>query len=326
VAILCLDCSDNYQLARAYVKFLRNGGLMFRDATPMRLGQVVALQCDLPRGQFQVISARVIRVLPGPLYGMELLPSPQRDAFMEVARQCAEELLPPRVGVHSGPQKVPMEEFEDTMLEVGEDAAAAALLLEEAGVPEDTIDWDKVLAEDVEQWGFEFSSEFAVDDSPDSPADEEDGEKFRQEATRVAGPGRARPEFYLPPGVDPRTLPDADKKRLAIGGDERARRMLAMDSDPEIHLWLLRNPQLTAAEVVNLASSSDLTDETVEFILTRRKWCLNLQVLHSLLYNPAVPFDVMDKMLRLLPDSILEQLFGTDDGDDAFWFSASEEE
>jgi len=92
-----VDYSDPEEFVNAYCSHLKHMGLLLPHPSPFTLLQSLDVQCRLPRGEVVTVSARVVGVLPGPVYTLELLRSPETDWLLGVGREyavtfCSEQL------------------------------------------------------------------------------------------------------------------------------------------------------------------------------------------------------------------------------------------
>ena len=98
------------------------------------------------------------------------------------------------------------------------------------------------------------------------------------------------------------------KKKLAISGDVEERRLLMADPDLSLHLWVLKNPGLTEAEVVVFAANPNLSPDALNFLLQNRRWGTSAAVATQLVNNPSTPPEAIPNLLTVLPQKILKAL------------------
>ena len=100
-----------------------------------------------------------------------------------------------------------------------------------------------------------------------------------------------------------RGLTRVEKLLLAAKADRIERTILAQDSDPQVLYSLLKNPRLTADEVIRIAKSPFLTFQTAESIVKSTQWFSNLEVRVALVHNAKTPPAFALRILPTLPES-----------------------
>jgi len=100
-----------------------------------------------------------------------------------------------------------------------------------------------------------------------------------------------------------RSLTRVEKLLLAAKADRVERAVLAQDSDPQVLYTLLKNPRLTADEVIRIAKSPFLTFQTAESIVKSTQWFSNLEVRVALVHNAKTPPAFALRILQTLPES-----------------------
>jgi hypothetical protein len=100
-----------------------------------------------------------------------------------------------------------------------------------------------------------------------------------------------------------RALSRMEKLLLAAKADRIERAILAQDSDPQVLYTLLKNPRLTADEVIRIAKSPFLTFQTAESIVKSTQWFSNLEVRVALVHNAKTPPAFALRILQTLPES-----------------------
>jgi hypothetical protein len=103
-------------------------------------------------------------------------------------------------------------------------------------------------------------------------------------------------------------LPVTEKMKIAIGGPRGARLLLARDPNKVIHMYLLKNPRISADEVAYLASQTQANIEALTEIAKNQAWMQNYQVVINLVRNPKTPSPLAIKLLDKLKPSDLRQL------------------
>lgn len=100
-----------------------------------------------------------------------------------------------------------------------------------------------------------------------------------------------------------RSLTRVEKLLLSAKADRVERAVLAQDSDPQVLYALLKNPRLTADEVIRIAKSPFLTFQTAEAIVKSNQWFSNLEVRVALVHNAKTPPAFALRILPTLPES-----------------------
>ncbi len=105
-----------------------------------------------------------------------------------------------------------------------------------------------------------------------------------------------------------RGMSQMEKILLAAKADRSERSVLLQDNDPRVLLSVLRNPRLTAEEVVRLAKSAYLNYQIAEVIMKTSQWMAGLDVRLALIHNPKTPQPFALRILPTLPDSEVRAL------------------
>lgn len=100
-----------------------------------------------------------------------------------------------------------------------------------------------------------------------------------------------------------RGLSRTEKLLLSAKAGRIERAILAQDSDPMVLYTLLKNPRLTADEVIRIAKSPYLTFQTAESIVKSTQWFSNLEVRVALVHNAKTPPAFALRVLQTLPES-----------------------
>ena len=100
-----------------------------------------------------------------------------------------------------------------------------------------------------------------------------------------------------------RSISRTEKLLLAPKADRVERAILAQDNDPQVLFLLLKNPRLTADEVIRIAKSPFLTFQTAEAIVKSNQWLSNVEVRVALVHNAKTPIAFALRLLPTLPES-----------------------
>jgi len=130
----------------------------------------------------------------------------------------------------------------------------------------------------------------ALRGAPDTP-----GEEIAAEAAADGAPGNVWDRL--------RSITRMEKLLLAAKADRVERAILAQDSDPQVLYTLLKNPRLTADEVIRISKSPFLTFQTAEAIVKSTQWFSNLEVRVALVHNAKTPPAFAMRILHTLPES-----------------------
>ncbi len=127
------------------------------------------------------------------------------------------------------------------------------------------------------------------------------GEAVFEEAVEVEGEDQGAPRGNAWDRL--RSISRMEKLLLAPKADRVERAILAQDSDPQVLYSLLKNPRLTADEVIRIAKSPFLTFQTAEAIMKSTQWLSNLEVRVALVHNAKTPPAFAMRLLHTLPES-----------------------
>lgn len=100
-----------------------------------------------------------------------------------------------------------------------------------------------------------------------------------------------------------RALGHVEKLMLAQKADRAERAVLLQDSDPQVLLYLLKNPRIGVEEVVRVAKSHLLQYTTAEIILKTPQWAANNDVKAALVHNARLPLAMALRILPSLPEA-----------------------
>ena len=100
-----------------------------------------------------------------------------------------------------------------------------------------------------------------------------------------------------------RSMSRTEKLLLVPKADRFERAILAQDNDPQVLFLLLKNPRLTADEVIRIAKSPFLTYQTAEAIVKSNQWLSNVEVRVALVHNAKTPVAFALRLLPTLPES-----------------------
>lgn len=129
------------------------------------------------------------------------------------------------------------------------------------------------------------------------------------------------PEYFLVDGVDELKedgggslftiiagLPLPAKIKLALGGNKMARAILVRDTNKQIPLFVLENPQITENEIYEIAKNANIDDSVLRTIASNPKWMKSYQLKLAIVSNPKLPIDLSIKWVKFLQDTDLRKL------------------
>jgi hypothetical protein len=103
-----------------------------------------------------------------------------------------------------------------------------------------------------------------------------------------------------------RGLSLADQIKKATSGDPTERMVLERMYGKNVWEALLRNPRLTAPEIMRIARMGALPRPLLEVIVGNNSWLQIPEVRRALLTNPRLQPDQIQRVLRLLPKQELK--------------------
>ena len=99
-----------------------------------------------------------------------------------------------------------------------------------------------------------------------------------------------------------------EKQELAMTGDRVARMLLMKDSNKAIHLFVLRNRQVTADEIRVIASYRNINPDALQRIAQNQEWMRDLRIVAAIVSNPKTPPQVAVKLVERLPAAEIRRL------------------
>ena len=98
------------------------------------------------------------------------------------------------------------------------------------------------------------------------------------------------------------------KIKLALFGNKMARSFLIRDTNRQVPLFVLQNPQLNEEEVVDFARNSNLDDSVLRYIANHPSWMKNYAIKLNIVANARVPVDLSLRWLKYLQERDLRNL------------------
>ncbi len=96
-------------------------------------------------------------------------------------------------------------------------------------------------------------------------------------------------------------LTKPERIRLARHGGPEARRKILQDRDKTLHVHVLGNPRLTAAEVATLIRVGQPSASFFNQLAMRRKFLDNADVVTAVVQHPRSPMDLAVRLVAKLP-------------------------
>jgi len=115
---------------------------------------------------------------------------------------------------------------------------------------------------------------------------------------------RARPTTTAPPASES----TADKIQKAIHGNRDERNAILRDKNRTLYPYVLKNPQLTVDDVLEIAKNAQMTPEVMKQIAERKEWFKRPAIATALARNPKTPPDVAVRALEFVPNEALRQM------------------
>lgn len=101
-----------------------------------------------------------------------------------------------------------------------------------------------------------------------------------------------------------------EKIKAAIRGNKQIRGMLITSANRLISSAVLKNPRITEAEVIKIASSRSVSEDVIRGITRNREWMKLYQVKVNLVHNPKCPQGISMRLLNHLRPFELKSLVG----------------
>jgi hypothetical protein len=137
------------------------------------------------------------------------------------------------------------------------------------------------------------------DQAPDSVPD--DGDAPTMPVPRQGDPNEPVWKRY-------ETMTRAEKIHLAKYGGADERRVVLRDRDTSLHAMVLANPGLGAQEIAALFRAGQVSGQFVQRVAERRDLTQNPVVAEALVFHPATPIDLAEKLVALLPVDVVRRI------------------
>ena len=100
----------------------------------------------------------------------------------------------------------------------------------------------------------------------------------------------------------------ADKIQQALHGSRDERAAILRDTNPALHPYVLKNPNLQVDEVLAIARSATVSAEVYKQIADRREWGSRPDIALAMVRNPKVPVPIALRLLDHVGREDLRQL------------------
>lgn len=97
----------------------------------------------------------------------------------------------------------------------------------------------------------------------------------------------------------------SDKIKYALTGDKEWRSIMIKDSNKLVSGAVLKNPRITDQEILSIAKSNMINEETVRTICNNKDWIKNYQVRKALVENNKTPLPFALRFLATLTEKDL---------------------
>jgi hypothetical protein len=121
-------------------------------------------------------------------------------------------------------------------------------------------------------------------------------------------PVRARPASGAPARRDAESESTADKIQKALHGTRDERNAILRDKNRTLQPYVLKNPQITTDDVLEIAKNAQMTPEMLKQIAERKEWFQRPAIATALARNPKTPPEVAVRALAFVPNDALRQM------------------
>lgn len=89
----------------------------------------------------------------------------------------------------------------------------------------------------------------------------------------------------------------SERINLAVKASKEVRSILIRDPNKVVQMAVIQSPKITESEVLMIASSRQIHDDILRYIISNRDWIRNYQIKVALVNNPKTP---LSSALRLV--------------------------
>ncbi len=147
----------------------------------------------------------------------------------------------------------------------------------------------------------ELPDELPVDLPDELPPELPD--EVHQDEEPEPSPGRPVDRMSLHEKL--RRMNPNERSRLAGRANKITRSLLIRDIEPQVIMFLLKNPRITRAEVVEISKSPRIGYQAVKIILGNKTWSQSEEIRYNLVQNPKTP---LPDALKLIPGLNMKHL------------------
>lgn len=105
-----------------------------------------------------------------------------------------------------------------------------------------------------------------------------------------------------------RQMNPTERAMLAAKADRMTRSIMIRDHEPQVIVFLLKNPRLTRQEVTEIARANALSGQAVELICSNTQWIQHEDIRFHLVMNPKSPLPIVLRLLNSLNMKHLREL------------------
>ena len=301
-----VDLKSPPRLVQAYLSYMHQMGLLFRTEDELRVWDPLVIHFKLPDNRTADIAALTVKEMAPTIYGLQLPDNDATQSLLDLAQSWARKLgeiedetdqeMFPTVGPQQLDDAAVMDE-----ITAPDFASSIPELTPTAEVLERSMDR-------LERWlgqqDMETTAELALKPAVAPVASREPTDRVTRRRDAKEG-DFGFDSFQLTPEAV-RELSPNQRHKLALSGGPSERSSLL--EYPDCHVWMLRNPDLTADEASQIAAGTDIHPDTVRFLVDSQHWCSQEDVVAGLLLNRRVHQDHAALLIDRLPTNKLEAI------------------
>lgn len=102
-----------------------------------------------------------------------------------------------------------------------------------------------------------------------------------------------------------RAMNPNERSRLASHANKLTRSLLIRDIEPQVIMFLLKNPRITRGEVIEISKSPRIGYQAVKIILSNKNWSQSEEIRYNLVQNPKTP---LPDALKMIPGLNMKHL------------------
>lgn len=100
----------------------------------------------------------------------------------------------------------------------------------------------------------------------------------------------------------------SEKIKLALKGGSETRSILLKDSNKQVMLSVLENPQITDSEIERVARNRSGLEDALRMISKNKEWMKNYAIVMALATNPKTPVGIAIRLISRLKKKDLKLL------------------